>query len=198
MRRPGLWATCACVAAVLAVLSGAAAGWACVPMANVEVTPRFVAASEDVTVSGIRFISFEPVSIRLNTLDGPVLATVPMGPTANTIFKTTVTIPAGTPPGPAVLIITQDSTPGYIAVGWGIPARTVVTVTAPDGSAPPVAPPEVLDRPDGLARAAAGTGPLVLAALAVGAGALLVAGSAAAIVGRRTGRSRDLYSGDAW
>ena len=185
MRRVGRSATCAFALAVAAVLGAVAAAWACVPMANVEVTPKQVVAGQEVTVSGIRFVSFEPVSIRLNALDGPVLATVPMGPTANTIFKTSVTIPPGTPPGPAVLIVTQESTPGYIAVGWGIPARTVVTVTGPDGTTSPPAPPGVLDRPAGLARATASTGSVVLVAVGVAVAALLVCGAAALLAARK-------------
>lgn len=111
-----------------------------------------------------------------------------MGPTANTLFKTTVTIPVGTPPGPAVLIATQDPTPGYVAVGWGVPARTLVTVTGPDGDGAPPAPPAVLDRPATLARATASAGSFMLVALSVAAAAVLAAGAAALAAKRSTAR----------
>lgn len=184
MRRRRRMATQAVLAlALISVL--APRSWACVPMANMEVTPKQVQAGQEVTVSGIRFVSFEPVVLRLNSLDGPILATVQMGPTVNTIFKTSVTIPPGTPPGPVVLIATQDPTPGYVAVAWGIPSRIVVTVTGPEGATeqPPV---PVLDRPAGLARATAGAGAVLLVVLGVATAALLIAGVAALIASRKT------------
>ena len=175
------------VALTMALMSVMAArSWACVPMANIEVTPKQVQAGREVTLSGIRFVSFEPVVIRMNSLDGPILATVQMGPAVNTIFKTSVTIPPGTPPGPVVLIATQDPTPGYVAVAWGIPARIVVDVTGPDGATAPAPPVPVLDRPAGLARATAGAGTVVLVVLGVAGAALLVAGAAALVASRRT------------
>jgi hypothetical protein len=183
-RRTGIAQTVALVAALISVMVGPS--WACVPMANMEVTPKQVQAGQEVTVSGIRFVSFEPVVIRMNSLDGPVLATAQMGPAVNTRFQTSVTIPPGTPPGPVVLIATQDPTPGYVAVAWGIPARIVVTVTSPDGAAPQPAPVQLLDRPAGLARATAGAGALLLIVLGVAAAALLVAGAAALVGSRRS------------
>jgi hypothetical protein len=186
MRRRIRTATQAVVPAVVAITVLAARSWACVPMANMEVTPQRAQAGQEVVVSGIRFVSFEPVVIRMNSLDGPILATVQMGPSANTLFKTSVTIPPGTPPGPVVLIATQDPTPGYVAVAWGIPARIVVTITGADGATEPSPPAHVLDRPAGLARATAGAGAVILVALGVAAGALLVAGAAALLVSRKT------------
>lgn len=186
MRRRGGNATLAIGLALTLIQMVAVGAWACVPMANMEVTPKHVQAGQEVTVSGIRFVSFEPVIIRLNSLDGPILATVPMGPTANTLFKTSVTIPPGTPAGPAVLIATQDPTPGYVAVAWGIPSRSVVTVTGADGATAPSHPIEVVDRPAGLARTSAATGAIVLVALGVATAALLIAGVAAFTAGRRT------------
>lgn len=186
MRWRGRSSILALGSAVSAVLALAASAWACVPMANVEVTPARVQAGQEVVVSGIRFLSFEPVVIRLDSLDGPVLATVPMGPTANTLFKTSVTIPPGTRPGPAVLIVTQEATPGYVTVGWGIPARTVVTVTGPDGQIPLQAAPTALDRPAELARATASTASVLLVGLGVAAVALFAAAAVTFAAGRRS------------
>ena len=184
MRRRGRSATLLAFAVSAGLLGVAASAWACVPMANLAATPTQVRAGEEVTVSGIRFVGFGPVTIRLNALDGPVLATAPMGPTSNTIFKTSVVIPPGTPPGQLVLLAMQEPEPGGL-VPWGVPARTLVTVTAPDGSAPPPAPPAVLAREPGLARATVSTTALVLVGLGVAVAAFMVAGALALVAGRK-------------
>lgn len=169
---------------VAAGLCLAAAAWACVPMATVQATPAHVRAGDEVVVSGIRFIGFGPVTIRLNALDGPVLATAPMGPAANSIFQATVTIPPETPPGQVVLIAMQDPEPGG-AVPWGVPARTVVDVTNAAGIAPAAPPPDPVIRPADLVRDSVGTGAFVLVGLGVTAAALLGAGALALAAGRK-------------
>ncbi|MDQ3897807.1 MAG: hypothetical protein M3326_11315, partial [Actinomycetota bacterium] len=171
------WAALALAAGVASTLVGVAAmAWACVPMATIQATPSEVRAGGEVMVSGIRFLGFAPVTIRLNALDGPVLGTAQMGPTSNTLFKTSVIIPADTRPGQVVLIAMQEPEPGGI-VPWGVPARTLLTVVGPDGSPPPSAPSEVLHRPAGLSRASVSTSAFVLVGLGVAAAALLVAGA---------------------
>ena len=161
-----------------------AAAWACVPMANLSVTPTQAQAGQEVMVSGIRFVGFGPVTIRLHTTDGPVLATAPMGPASNTIFKTSVTIPPGTPPGQVVIVAMQAPEPGGL-VPWGVPARALLTVTGADGSAPPAPPAEVIDREPDLSRDSVSAAAFVLAGLGVAAGALIVAGALALAAGRR-------------
>ncbi len=184
MRRRRRTASALAAGVAFALMGAAAVAWACVPMATIQATPSEVRAGEQVTVSGIRFLGFAPVTIRLNALDGPVLGTAQMGPTSNTLFKTSVTIPADTHPGQVVLIAMQAPEPGGI-VAWGVPARTLVTVLGADGSPPPSAPPEVLHRPAGLSRASVSTSAFVLVALGVAAVALLVAGALALAASRK-------------
>ncbi|MGH9266176.1 MAG: hypothetical protein ACRD1D_15945 [Acidimicrobiales bacterium] len=153
-------------------------------MATVQATPAHVRAGEEVVVSGIRFIGFGPVTIRLNSLDGPVLATAPMGPGANSVFRATVTIPPETPPGQVVLIAMQDPEPGG-SVPWGVPARTVVDVTNAAGIFPAPFPPDPVIRPADLTRDSVSTGAFVVVGLGVAAAALLVAGALALAAGRK-------------
>lgn len=178
------------VAAAGAVVSVVAvtAGWACVPVATVQATPVQVAAGQEMTVTGIRFLGPNPVTLRLNAVDGPVVATIPMPPSANTLFKTTITVPLGTPPGPLVVVAMQDANPAAGVTSFGVPARDVVTVVDGEGKAPPPLEVSGAARPADLAQESVHTAGLVLVAFAVAVVALLVAGAVALLAGR-TGES---------
>lgn len=154
------------------------------PVATISATPDAVPAGEEVSVSGIRFLVLNPVTIRLHDLDGPVVAKIEMTRASNTLFKTTFRVPPETRPGPLVVVAEQDSSPEQAATNFGVPARTVVTVLDAAGNAPAAAKPALLARPAGLERESVRGASLVLVALGVAGVALLVVGVAAVIAGR--------------
>jgi hypothetical protein len=172
-------------AALALVTSLGAMAWACVPMSTVTVTPDRVRPGDEVTVSGVRFLAPAPVVLHLHSHDGPVVATMEMPRSANTLFKTNITVPRDAPPGPLVVVATQDAfTEGSLA-GWGVPARAVITVLDSAGNAPPTTVPAVVGRPADLAKESIDPATVVLVALGVAAVALLVVALTAAVAGRR-------------
>ncbi len=168
------------------VLGLAALAWACVPISTVTVTPDRARPGETVTVSGIRFLGPSPVTLHLHTFDGPVLATMEMPRSANTLFKTDITVPADAPPGPLVVVATQDAFAEGALAGWGVPTRAVLTVLDSDGNAPPSTVPAVPGRPADLAEESIDPATVALVALGVAAAALLVVGLMASLAVRRT------------
>lgn len=173
--------------AVLAsVLAMAAYAWACVPISTITVTPDRARPGEEVTVSGIRFLGPTPVSLHLHAFDGPVVATMEMPRSANTLFKTNITVPADARPGPLVVAATQDAFAEGGLTGWGVPARAVITVLDSTGNAPPSTIPAVPGRPAELARESIAPATVVLVAVGVAAVALLVVGLAASLAVRRS------------
>lgn len=171
----------------MAVLALSAASWACIAGPTLEAPNREVKAGEPVALKGISY-NRNPVLIRFNALDGPVLATIePTGGTAtgsNWNLEGTVTIPAGTQPGNYVLIATQSSPDGKLSQ---IPTRALVTVigdTTPVIGAP-IAPAQA-ERPVALERGeAVSTGAKVLVGVGAAGISLFVAGLAALMAGRR-------------
>ena len=172
------------VVAIVPALCIAASGWACVPIATVTVTPAEARPGQEVTVSGIRFLGPKPVVLHLHTFDGPVLATMEMPRSANTLFKTTVTVPPDTPPGPLVLVATQEAFSEGGFAGWGVPARAVLTVLDPAGNAPPSTLPAVGDRRSDLTKESFDPVVVLLVTFGVAATALLAVGVAAAAATR--------------
>jgi hypothetical protein len=168
-----------------ATIALAVSAWACVPIATVTVTPSQARPGEEVTVSGIRFVMPTPVTLRFGDLGGPVVATLEMPRSANTLFTTTVTVPPDARPGPLVIVATQDAFPEGGGAPWGIPARAVLTVLDAAGTAPPAAAPPVAERPVDLLEESVSFGSAVLVTLGVAALALLVVGGAALLAGRR-------------
>lgn len=177
-------ATLLAAAAAVAVLGAGSVSWACVPVATISATPEALRAGEEVTISGIRFLTFSPVVIRLHGLDGPIMATIEMNRASNTLFKTTFTIPPGTAPGPLVVVAEQAAQPEHTWTNWGVPARTLLTVLDAAGNAPPAPKPAALARPGDLDQQSVSAGTFVLVALGVAAAALLVLGVAALVAGR--------------
>jgi hypothetical protein len=173
--------------ALAAWLSVAAIGgaWACVPISTVTVTPAEARPGDEVTVSGIRFLSPTPVVLHLHSPDGPVLATMEMPRSANTLFKTTVRVPEGMAPGPLVLVATQEAVTEAGFTGWGIPTRTILTVLDAAGNAPPTTVPAVAARRAGLARETVDPAAVAAVTAGVALGALLVVGLAARMTAAR-------------
>jgi hypothetical protein len=179
--------------AAVAALCGAAA-WACIAGPLLTVTPSTVQAGQEVTFSA-GSINRDPVTIRFDSLDGPVLGTFQPGPDARFPTSSTsggldgvkLTIPADAAPGAHVLILTQHSADGKLSQ---VPTRAMITVTGPTG-ATPVAGADVFPvdetRPEGLARGdePVSTGTKVLVGLGVAGVALFLAGMAAMFASRR-------------
>jgi hypothetical protein len=169
------------------LLWAAAAGWACAPVATVTLTPSEARPGDEVTVSGIRFVTPSPVVLRLHSMEGPILATIDMPRSANTLFSTKIRVPSDARPGPLVVMAMQDPDPDSGFSGWGVPARAVVTVLDADGRAPPTTVSSVSGRPSALVDESVDAGLVALLVLGVAAAALVLAGTAAIVAGRRSG-----------
>lgn len=101
---------------------------------QLQVTPTQVQPGQEVTVAGTRGFGFtNPVEVRFNAIDGPVLGSfqpanesyAPWGPG-------TVRIPEGTKPGTYYLWATQTLSPVEKHIR-GVPARAVIQVLGPGG-----------------------------------------------------------------
>ena len=173
------------VVAAASVLSAAA--WACIAGPTLEVTPRQASAGSEVTLKGVSY-NPNPVVVRFNGLDGPVLATMqPTGGTgtsSNWNLEGTVRLPADAKPGNYVLVATQPSADGKLTQ---IPTRGLVSITGP--TAPIVGEPlaaQPVERPVGLVEAdSVSTGTKVLIGVGVAGVALFLAGIAALVASRR-------------
>ena len=161
--------------------------WACIAGPTLDVVPRQANAGSQVTLKGVSY-NRNPVVVRFNALDGPILGTIqPTGGTgtsSNWDLEGTVTLPADAKPGNYVLIATQPSTDGKLTQ---IPTRALVSITgttAPVVGAPLTAPPA--ERPVGLAEGdPVSTAAKVLVGLGVAGVALFLAGMAALFAARR-------------
>ncbi len=164
-----------------------AAAWACIAGPTLDVTPRQASAGSQVTLKGVSY-NRNPVMVRFNALDGPVIGTIQptggSGTSSNWNLEGTVTLPADAKPGNYVLIATQPSTDGKLTQ---IPTRALVSIS---GTTPPVvgAPLDAqpVERPVGLIEAdSVSTGAKVLVGLGVAGVAMFLAGIAALVASRR-------------
>lgn len=179
------WLLTAGVAA-FAALVPAAIAWACIPVVTLDVSPAQARAGEEVVVTGRPFGKTNPVLIRFNAVDGPVLAT--LQPDKDRLVSGSVVIPADAAPGNYVLVATQEAKAGETT--WGVPARTLLQVVG-EGGAPvlgqPLAAP-VLERPATVVEdEPVGAGTLLLVALGAAGVAMFAAGVVALAAGRRRG-----------
>ncbi|MGH9263359.1 MAG: hypothetical protein ACRD1D_01575 [Acidimicrobiales bacterium] len=171
-------------------------------MAQLQVTPTQFKAGDTVTVFGPSgYGSTNPVEIRLDASDGPVLGS----------FKTTgsgfaqwgpgtITIPADVSPGVHTLWATQKLEESEKLIR-GMPTKTLVQVLNADGSAPVVGldlTPQVEPRPTDLVEDdPVGMGALILTGLGVAGVAMFAAGAAALASARRRGPEAQTVRGDA-
>lgn len=173
------------------VLLQTAGGWACASIASVDVTPGVVRPGQEVAWKGTFFVKDEPVVLRWNALDGPVLSTATPPSADNGLHgnwrfvEGKFSVPADAKAGSYVVIATQNAVRG--SATWGVPARGLVQVS--DGS--PVlgqavgspAPPRPTDL---VTSEALSGGDFLVAAMGAGGVALLLAGVAmVATAGRR-------------
>lgn len=108
----------------LAVVSAA---WACGVLATLKLNTRTAAPNQVVAATGNNYYGSAPVSIHLNTRNGPVVATTSPDPSSR--ISTPLTIPANTRPGYHVLIAIEYKPDGTTLV-VGTPGRTTVRVVA--------------------------------------------------------------------
>ncbi len=173
-----------------AILVAASSSFACASLALVEVNPNVVKAGQEVSWKGTFFIKDEPVQIRWNALDGPVLATATPPSADNGLHgnwrfvEGRMTIPEGLAPGTYLVIATQNPVKGNNT--WGIPARTTVQVS--DGRPVLGADPDraVPSRPDTLLEEeSVSAGTLAVVGLGAAGVAMFIVGMALAFAGRR-------------
>ncbi|MEX2289569.1 MAG: hypothetical protein WD794_04480 [Mycobacteriales bacterium] len=162
-----------------ALLAPAAIAYACVAVMAIKTDVSTVEPGGTVNVFGADFASDEPVELRLDSLDGPLLATIPPPESTMTSkFNVPVTIPADVEPGEHVILANQV----YHHMNSGAPARAAIFVGT---EAPAAAVPAV--RAASVEMGPGSSWPvLLLVGLAVAAAALLLA----ALVNRRSPAER--------
>jgi hypothetical protein len=173
------------LAGIGALVVAASTAWACVSGPVVNLSTVQAKPGEQVTVTGTGFRQADPVHIRWNALDGPIVAQ--MARPENQLVNATFAVPPGTAPGNYVVIVTQAKPDGQLSQS---PIRAVLTVVGPSGQSPVVgADPSAadVDRLPDLVRADEGvsSGTLMLVALGVAGLGMFSAGIAALIASRR-------------
>ncbi|MGH9150129.1 MAG: hypothetical protein ACRD0F_07300 [Acidimicrobiales bacterium] len=144
--------------------------------------PAQAKAGSEVTVTGTGFSNRDPVSVRFNALDGPVLGTFTV---TGGNFSAPVTVPAGTAAGNYVLIGVQTYPDGKVS---GVPTRALLEVVGAGGSPTLAAPavPVEAGRPASLVEAdSVSSASVALVGLGVAGVAMFLAGIAALFAGRR-------------
>ncbi|MGH9277898.1 MAG: hypothetical protein ACRD12_07300 [Acidimicrobiales bacterium] len=172
--------------AVTAVLVAGAAAWACVSGPAVNLSTVNAKPGQEVNVTGTNFSKKDPVTVRWNALDGPVLATM-AAPDSNNTISGKITVPGDAKAGNYVLIFTQSSSDGKLSQ---MPVRALLTVTPDGGSQPVVGAPvaaQQAGRADSLVTTDNDVSGATLALIALGVAGLgmFVAGMAALFAGRR-------------
>ena len=121
---------------VVSTAAFAAAAYACTALATLNLSTTSGPAGTTVAAKGAAFSAApgaSPVTLRLDKVDGPVLAQAV--PTRGT-FTTNFAIPQGVSPGPHVIVATQQNARGQTVPGT--PARAPFQVNGANGQ--PAAP----------------------------------------------------------
>ena len=168
------------MAAAVAIVISAGVAWGCVALVAFRTNGSgTVQPGGTVEVFGGEFARGEPVHIRLDSPDGPILYTHenPLPSTMTSQFTVQVPIPANITPGPHVLVATQE----HYDMNVGIPARAAIYVN----TSPPAAP-TPQDRAVALVESdGPGVARYVLVGLGVAAAGLLLAAVASTFAARR-------------
>lgn len=168
-----------------AVMVAGAAAWACVSGPAVNLSTVNAKPGQEITVTGTNFSKSDPVTVRWNALDGPIVGQ--FGAPQSGAISGTVTVPADAKAGNYVLILSQSSANGQLSQ---LPVRALLTVT-PDGAASPVVGAPVATQQTGRATGLATSdnsisgASLALIGLGVAGVGMFVAGMAALFAGRR-------------
>jgi hypothetical protein len=171
--------------AALAVAGSAA--WACVSGPVVNLSTVQAKPGEQVTLTGTGYRQADPVQVRWNALDGPIVAELAKPDSSQTITAT-FAIPPATVPGSYVVIVSQtrDGKPSLS------PVRAVLNVVGPSGQAPVLGADTTSDAGERIPSLVqsdndVSTGTLALVALGVAGIGMFAAGVAALATSRRGG-----------
>jgi hypothetical protein len=171
-------------AAALAVAGSAA--FACVSGPVVNLSTVQAKPGEEVTLTGTGFRQADPVQVRWNALDGPIVAE--MARPENQTITATFAVPPGTAPGSYVVIVSQTKN-GQTSLS---PIRAVLQVVGPSGQTPVVGADTTSDAAERIPSLVhsdndVSTGTLALVALGVAGVGMFAAGVAALATSRRGG-----------
>ena len=172
----------------MAVLGIAAStAWACVSGPVVNLSTVTAKPGEQVTLTGTGFRQADPVQVRWNALDGPIVAQLAK-PDGNQTITATFAVPAATAPGSYVVVVSQtkDGKPSLS------PIRAVLSVVGPTGQTPVLGADTTSDASDRIpalvqADNDVSNGTLALVALGVAGIGMFAAGVAALATSRRGG-----------
>lgn len=151
-------------AAAAALGLPAIAAWACIGVVGFNASPTTVEPGGTVTLTGKDWVPKIPVLIHLDSLNGPVIFTVPtsQGTVMTSHFTVSMPLPSTVSRGQHLLIATQDAH----SMNGGNPARALIYVgAAPAGDPAPAARPAAAVIDPGLS--SVGTLALIAAAAAV-------------------------------
>lgn len=174
------WWFLAAPLALAGIAAPAVVVYACIGVVALTATPATVQPGGSVTLSGKDFVPDKPILVHLDSVNGPVIFTVPSsaGDVMTSHFSITMPVPSSVPVGAHVLVATQDEHD----MNGGNPARAALYV----GASPALAPAGT-DRPAvALVDDGPGVGGLALIALI----AAVATGIAFAVVAAIAGRSR--------
>jgi hypothetical protein len=170
-----------------ALVIAASAAWACVSGPVVNLSTVTAKPGDQVTLTGTGFRQADPIQVRWNALDGPVVAQVAK-PGSDQTVTANFMVPPGTVPGSYVVIVSQtrDNKPTLS------PVRAVLNVVGPSGQAPVLGASSTSDDADRIPALVqsddnVSNGTLALVALGVAGIGMFAAGVAALAVSRRGG-----------
>ncbi len=179
----------------MVMMMGASTAWACASLAALQLATPTAGPGEVVAFKGTFFNKDNPVEIRWNSLDGPVLTTVTPdtftgGLHGNWRFANgSFNVPADATPGNYLVIANQEAAANTNT--WGIPARTLLQVgdaTPLLGETPATARPE---RPGVLlTEDSTNVGTLVVIGVGAAGVAMFLSGVAMLFASRRPVRQR--------
>ena len=167
------------VAGAMAVLIPVGLAWGCVALVAFRINGSgVVAPGGTLEVFGGEFAARQPVNIRLDSPDGPILATPPTPTgTMTSQFTIQVPIPADISPGTHYLVATQN----HYDMNVGNTARAAFYVN----SSPPAAPAPQDRAASLIVESGSSAAGYILVGLGVAAAGLLLAAAASTIAARR-------------
>lgn len=178
------------LSAIASLVIAGSAAFACVSGPVVNLSTVEAKPGDQITLTGTGFRQPDPVQVRFNALDGPVLAQ--LGAPEDRLISGTFTVPAGTQAGNYVIVVTQ-SKDGQMTQS---PIRAALTVVGPSGQSPVLgadASSDSADRIPALVQSddSVSNGTLMLVALGVAGIGMFAAGIAALATSRRGGTTAE-------
>lgn len=171
------------LSAIASLVIAGSAAFACVSGPVVNLSTVEAKPGDQITLTGTGFRQPDPVQVRFNALDGPVLAE--LAAPEDRLINGTFTVPAGTQPGNYVIVVTQSKA-GQMTQS---PIRAALTVVGPSGQSPVLgadASSDSADRIPALVQSddSVSNGTLMLVALGVAGIGMFAAGIAALATSR--------------